>query len=200
MSVFATYNTVRTCLLANIHVDRYYRSGFYQTIDLAFSDHMSELAHDGRTYTALGNLVSISPTQKELNVSGNTVSIQISGIPNQSVEEILKSEMKGSPVQIDRAFFDTTGDLIVDPGITNPVGRYNGFINSYSMAETWDIEARMSTFTVTFECTSFVELVQRKVSGRRTNPNSMKKHFPSDLSFDNTPALSKANVNFGAQE
>ena len=200
MAVFTGYNSVRTAMFALIEVNKYYRGGSYQAVDLAFSDHMADYDINGVTYTALGNLVSIAATNKELNVSSNTVSIQISGIPDQSVEEILKSDMKGSPVTLSRAFFDTAGNLIVDPGIANPVGRYKGFINSYSMTETWDIENRMSTFTVTFECTSFVDMISRKVAGRRTNPQSMKKHFPSDVSFDNTPAIAKASINFGEQQ
>ena len=200
MAVFTGYSEVRTALFAKISVDQYYRSGIYQNVDLAFSDHMADYDIGGVTYTALGNLVSIAATQKELNVSSNTVSIQISGIPDQSVEEILKSDMKGSPVTLSRAFFDTAGNLIVDPGIANPVGRYKGFVNSYAMNETWDVENRMSTFTVTFECTSFVDMISRKISGRRTNPNSMKKFYPSDVSFDNTPAIAKASINFGEQE
>lgn len=199
MAVFTGYNTVRTAMFALISVEKYYRGGIYQNVDLAFSDHMSDYDIDGVTYTALGNLVNIAATNKELNVSTNTVSIQISGIPDQSVEEILKSDMKGSPVTLSRAFFDDTGVLISDPGIANPVGRYKGFVNSYAMNETWDVENRMSTFTVTFECTSFVDMISRKVAGRRTNPNSMKKFYPSDVSFDNTPAIAKASINFGEQ-
>ena len=200
MAVFTGYNSVRTAMFALIEVQKYYRGGSFQSVNLAFSDHMADYDINGVTYTALGNLVNIAATQKELNVSSNTVSIQISGIPDISVEEILKSDMKGSPVTLSRAFFDASGSLIVDPNIDNPVGRYKGFVNSYAMNETWDVENRMSTFTVTFECTSFVDMISRKISGRRTNPNSMKKFYPSDVSFDNTPAIAKASINFGEQE
>ena len=42
MAVFTGYNTVRTAMFALIDVEKYYRGGIYQNVDLAFSDHMSD--------------------------------------------------------------------------------------------------------------------------------------------------------------
>ena len=55
----------------------------------------------------------------------------------------------------------------------------------------------MSTLTVNFDCSSTVELLSRKKGGRRTNPESMRKFFPGDKSFDRVPAIVNANINFG---
>jgi hypothetical protein len=80
---------------------------------------------------------------------------------------------------------------------TKTVGKFRGFINNIIFQEDWDVERRMSTLTVNFDCSSTVELLSRKKGGRRTNPESMRKFFPGDKSFDRVPAIVNANINFG---
>jgi hypothetical protein len=41
-------------------------------------------------------------------------------------------------------------------------------------------------------------MIERRVTGRRTNPDDQKKFYPTDVSMDRVPTLVDANFNFGA--
>jgi hypothetical protein len=83
---------------------------------------------------------------------------------------------------------------------TKTVGKFKGFVNNVIYQEDWDVERRISTLTVNFDCSSTVDLLSKKRGGRKTNPASMKRHFPNDVSFDRVPALVNANINFGGTQ
>jgi len=83
---------------------------------------------------------------------------------------------------------------------TKTVGKFKGFINNLIFQEDWDVERRMSTITINFDCSSVIDLLSKKRGGRRTNPNSMRRFFPGDLSFDRVPAIVNANINFGGTQ
>ncbi len=188
---------IRTSLFVKITVAKYYNGASLVPTTLLFSDHFSDYTLDGDTYTALGQLVNITNTNSELRSSSNTVSIVISGIPNTSLRNITRSELKTAPVQILRAFFTPQGEFIDDSSIENPVGRFKGFINNYSLVEEWDSEARTASNTIHFECASSIDVLSKKRQGRRTNPESQKRFFPNDKSFDRIPALVNSKYNFG---
>jgi hypothetical protein len=54
------------------------------------------------------------------------------------------------------------------------------------------------TITIVLSATSVIELLNNKVTGRRTNPLDHKQFYPNDQSMDRVPALAKSNFNFGA--
>ena len=125
------------------------------------------------------------------------MNITISGIPNENVQEILYSDIKGSPISVYRVIFDSnTGDILAITG--NPAGRFFGYVNNYSIQNEIDVIELAGTTTVSFECGSFVNLLNTFVNGRRTNPVDQKEFFPGDTSFDRVPNLVGSNYNFGA--
>lgn len=166
---------------------------------LRFSDYRGTVTIDGESYVGLGKLLGISSTTSELKGSTGTVTITVSGIPNTSISEIMNSQLKGSPVKIYRMVFNTvTGAALSIAG--NPAGRFFGYVNNYALEEEYTIEERRSTNTISIICSSNMEFLENKVAGRKTNPESMKKYFPGDLSFDRVPNLVGANFNFGAPQ
>lgn len=190
------YSHVRTALLVKIEVAEYLQTdGSLQAEDLLFTDHYTDLDYAGDNYTALGDLVSVSSTVAELTPTSNTCTIVIAGIPNRSLREILESKIKSSPVTVYRQFMDQDGQLLT--GFTNPVGKFSGFVNNYSLQEEWDSIQRISSNTIVLDCASTVDLLSKKTAGRQTNSGSMKKHYPNDVSFDRVQALSNAKINFG---
>jgi hypothetical protein len=196
------YSHVRTALFVKISVAEYLQSGGGLGPEtLLFSDHYKEYElFAGETYTALGNLMNVTSSNRELSSSSSTVTVTISGIPNQSIKEIIESKIKSSPIEIYRAFFSQDGQLIDDGTTLNPIGRYIGYINNYSLQEEWDAENRLSSNTIVLECNSNIDLLAKKQAGRKTNPTSMKKFYPTDVSFDRVPALVKANINWGSNQ
>ena len=160
---------------------------------LRFSDHPEDFDIDGETYTALGNFLGVSNTRSQLRTAETDVTITLSGIPNSAIQDVLNTPLKGQPVRILRGFFDISTGNIID----EPQGRFLGFIDNFSISESLDVSNRSASNTVELICSSSVQVLSRKVSGRRTNPQSMKSLFASDTSFDRIPALEETTFAFG---
>lgn len=194
------YSSIRTSLFVKWYVEEYWDNsvGLTTATTLRYSDHGNEYDLLGETYTALGDLVSITSTTRGLASTDDSVTITIAGIPDLSRKEILNSRLLGSSIEIRRAWFDSaTNELISDGTTDNPVLRFKGYVSNWNLEEDWDAQARMSTNTINIECSSWINLLSQKTSGRRTNPTSMKKHYPSDTSFDRVYRVANTNFDFG---
>jgi hypothetical protein len=166
---------------------------------LTFSDYHKTFTLSGTSYQGLGQLLSITDTTSNLRAAGNELTFSISGIPEGNVADVITRKIKGSPLTVRRAFFNsTTGELLNIAG--NPVGKFKGVISNYTITDDLDEGAPTGTFTITFVATSVIDLLNNKVTGRRTNPIDQKEFYPTDESFDRIPALTKSNFNFGAPQ
>lgn len=147
-------------------------------------------------YVGLGRFVSITPTSSEIRVSGDEISIAISGIPNSEITNVTNSRIKGSRVEVRRVLFDAAdGSFLNIPG--NPIGVFNGYVNNYTLSEDFDAAQRISSNVILLTCSSIVSVLENKVAGRKTNPSSQKKFFPQDLSMDRVLNLESTTFNFG---
>lgn len=194
-----SYKSIESHLFIRIQVDEYRTSpsSGYTANVLRFSDMLTPFTINSESYLGLGKLMSVTSSNSELRVSGGEVTITVSGIPSTSIYEILHSKLKGSPVRIYRAIFNAeNGQFLSIDG--NPLGRYRGFINNFSLTEEYDSQSRTASNTLSLVCASSVDVLSNKVAGRKTNPESMKRHYPSDVSFDRVPNLENATFNFGA--
>ena len=90
----------------------------------------------------------------------------------------------------------STGAVLSIAG--NPAGRFRGYVNNYSLQEEWDNQTRTATNTIVLQCASSVDVLNNKIAGRKTNPESQKRFYPTDVSFDRVPNLENATFNFGA--
>ena len=196
-----TQLAVQSNLFIRIQIDQYRTSpsaGYTQQI-LRFSDLNENFTINGEVYLGMGNFMSIGSSRSEIRASSGDLSIGLSGIPNSAIAEIVNSKIKGSPVAVYRALRDTqTGSLLNLGTVNNPMGRYRGFVNNYSLTEDWDPVSRTSSNTITLVCASSVDVLERKTAGRKTNPASMKRFYPNDVSFDRVPTLENATFDFGA--
>jgi hypothetical protein len=196
MSVDLTsYTGVRTSLFVRIDVAEYSTTegGPYANEILRFTDHNTTYSINSESYIPVGDLLTVTNSVNELRPTGNTASIALSGIPNANISEIVNSKIKGSTVQIYRGYFDiSTGAIIGD--VQN---RYIGMINNYSLEEEYDVLEKTATNTIQLECLSNIDVLSKKIAGRRTNPESMKKFYSSDVSFDNITALKNRSFDFG---
>lgn len=193
------YPAIQSNLFVRIQVDEYRTSpgAAYSPTVLTFSDMLIPYTINSEEYTGLGKLMSITSSSSELRVSGGELTITLSGIPNTAIAEIVNSKIKGSPVRIYRALFDANTNqlLSVSP---NPLGRYRGFVNNYSLNEDYDADSRTASNTLVLVCASSVDVLQNKIAGRKTNPESQKRYYPTDLSMDRVPALENSTFDFGA--
>ncbi len=199
MPALNSYTSIQSNLFVRIEIDDYRTSpsASYTSQVLRFSDARNNYDINGETYTGLGNLLAITSSVSELRVSSGELTITVSGIPNTSIAEIVNSRIKGCPVIIYRGIFDPTTGAPLDIPV-NPLDRYRGFVNSYSLQEDYDVATRTATNTIALICNSSVDVLENKIAGRKTNPSSQKSFYPSDISMDRVPTLKGATFDFGA--
>lgn len=126
-------------------------------------------------YQAAGILLGVSQFQNELRPSNNDVNVSLSGIPNTAISQALQYPIKGSEIEIRRAFFDPETNALLNVGGQDQVAlRYKGVVNNYSYDESWNDVTDTVSFTVTLSCTSIVSVLANKVNGRLTNNHSFK--------------------------
>jgi hypothetical protein len=191
-------------ILFSINIKRYRvnEGDFPQEETLRFTDSVRTFVDEqGFTYTPLGPLVAIGPTSSDIQVKDDSFTFSISGVPQIRVKEIINSEIKGSRVNVQRVFFETDGTQIVDLdygfGLGN-AGRFQGYINNYSIEDNIDPRNRTSTITINFECNSISTILKRSTRGLRTNPRDLRAiTSPPDASFDRVPLLSGENFVWG---
>jgi hypothetical protein len=189
------FKAVQSNLFVRIETNFY--QGAATTQVLRFSDLRTAYTINGESYVGVGNLMGITGSSSELQVTGGEVTISLSGIPDSSITEILNSRIKGSTVRIYRVLFDAVTGVKIDIA-GNPMGRYRGFVNNYSITEDYNIQSRTSSNTLSIICASVVDVLGKKTGGRKTNPESEKKFFPTDLAMDRVPTLENATFDFGA--
>lgn len=185
----SAYPAIRTALFVRLDVE--------DLGVLRFSDFYRDYTISGETYNALGSLMNVSNSTTELKLSSQDVTITLSGIPSTNIDTVFDYKLKGSDVKIQRGIFDVnTGNLISIAG--NPAGKFIGLVNNFSVNEEFDFAGESSSVTIQLQCTSVVGLLQRKISGRITNPTDHRSWFPTDPSMDRVPSLVGANFNWGS--
>ena len=158
------------------------------------SDYNQDITFGGNTYINLGTLLNITGYISELRASPSELSIALSGIATGSVSQLLNQAIKGSVVEIYRGFFDPQTHQLLSASGDNPVLKFKGIVVNYELADDVDISTVTATTTITLACSSQVEILNSKLSGRRTNPVD----FPGEDSMKKVPALANSNFNFGA--
>lgn len=164
------------------------------------TDHGTSLTYDGATYTNIGNLLSISGSTSDLKATPSQVNISLSGIPTGSVTDIINKQIKGSEIFIYRAFFNPSTHQGIDldtgqAGVNNTILKFKGIVTNYDISDSVDTDAGIAVTTITLSCSSIVEVLSKKTSGRRTNPAD----FPGNSNMSRVRALANSNFNFGAK-
>jgi hypothetical protein len=158
------------------------------------SDYNTPITFGGNTYTNIGKLLSIGGFVSELKTSPSEISIGLSGIPTNSMTDILTKEIKGSNIEIYRGFFNPSTHALLTLAGGNPILKYKGIVTNYDVSDDIDVTTLTATTSITLTCSSIVEVLSKKISGRRTNPSD----FPNESSMNRVRALANSNFNFGA--
>lgn len=167
---------------------------------LLFTDRLTSTVINGDTYVGLGKLISITGSTSELRSSTGELTIGISGIPNSAITDITSANIKGSNVTVTRGLFNASTGAFLSAITGNPINRFKGYVNNISLQEDYDIDSRTSSNTLLLICSSNVNVLDNKISGRKTNSVSHKKFYADDLSMDRVTALENTFFNFGASK
>ena len=185
----STYATIQTAMFCRIDVPDY--------AVLRFSNYNRPVTINSESYTNLGTLLGVTDSSSDIRAVAGTVTVSIAGIPDSSIAEVMTQQFKGSRIQIWRVFFDAASGQVLN--ITgNPAGRFQGVITNWSLEEDWTQGSTSTTNRIAFTCSSRVNLLNTKTSGRCTNSQDQKAWYPTDVSMDRVAQLANTNYNFGA--
>ena len=93
-----------------------------------------------------------------------------------------------------RGLFDPVTHTLLSVGEDNPVKKFEGIVTNYAISDSVDPLSNIASTTITLTCNSMVEVLAKKINGRRTNPVD----FPDESSMNRVQPLSNSNYNFGA--
>jgi hypothetical protein len=164
----------------------YYISNLYKT-----------LTWNGHEYQTMGSFLNITEMQNDLRATNNQLTVSLSGIPISDgtpnfLNIALNSKIKGSRIQIYRAFFEAN-----TMNVLGVFQRYNGYVSNYSLGENWDQENRLVSNTISLQCSNINAIIEKQYSGRRTNVGDQEKFFPGDSGMYRVKLLADTQFDFG---
>ena len=163
------------------------------------------VVYDGTTYLGLGHYLGMNEIQDDLRATNNTLQLSLSGIPKDPGEAglgdyssfvslILGSNIKGSRVQIYRAFFDASTGALLNSSVSL---RFSGYVSNYTITDSTDVNTRSDSYTCVLQMSSVHAILERKITGRRTNSTDQKQLYPTDTGMDRVVAISRTSFDFG---
>ena len=161
------------------------------------SDYHTDVTIGGNIYTNEGRILDVSAMSSELKVSPSQLTITLDGLATNAVFDVLDKDIKGSEIEIYRGFFDaTTHSLLSLTPAANPLLKFKGIVTNFLVSSDVSSTSQLETTEIVLTCNSIVEVLDKKVAGRRTN----KQDFPDEQSMDRVQILVNSNFNFGAPE
>ena len=149
---------------------------------------------DGTQYSPLGGLLAVGVQQRDIRVTSADTSISLSGIPSDGSDNmaiVLGTKIRGSKVEIIRGFYNDNYVL------TSVAQRFTGIITSYNITE--ERHDLVDNFTITLNASSYKNVLENRVAGRKTNGESWKVFYPTDTSMDNVYSLADQYFDFGVK-
>jgi hypothetical protein len=151
----------------------------------------------GITFSNLGALLSVGDVQRDIKATSDDMTIALTGIDPTNVGIILGNDIKGSLVEVWRGFFDSNNQIITTP-TTQFFKRYQGIINSVSVTEDFNSEARTRIATCSISCSSMRRVLENRLSGVKTNKNNWQFIYAGDTSMNRVSEISNQYFDFGS--
>jgi hypothetical protein len=166
-------------------------STYHRPINLIESDGISY------EYSAAGILLNISEGVSELRASSFETVVGLTGIPPIYAVTVQATQLRGSRIDIYRVFTDPVTDAVLAIA-GNPVFMFRGVVVNYGFSETINEFSQDASLVISLNCASLVDMLKNKITGRRTNNESMVQFYPTDTSFDEITKLIGKPFDFGA--
>ena len=162
-----------------------------------FCNAAAPITVSGITFTNLGALLNVGDVQRDIKATSDDMTISLTGIDSANVALILSSDIKGSLVEVWRGFFDSNNQIITTP-TTQFFKRYQGIINSVSITEDFNSEARTRIATCSISCSSMRRILENRLSGVKTNQSNWQFIYAGDTSMNRVSEISNTFFDFGA--
>ena len=154
-------------------------------------------AVDSQPFDALGILMKVGDTQRDIKSTANETSFTLVGIDTAALGWVLGNQIKGSQIEAWKGFFDTEGALITTGGSGGLYQFFNGYINSFAIQEEWMEELRQFVGVITVSASSIQLILKNRTAGRYTNDNNWQFFNAGDTSMNRVSFITNINYNFG---
>lgn len=154
-------------------------------------------AVDSQPFDALGILMKVGDTQRDIKSTANETSFTLVGIDQAALGWVLGQEIKGSQIEAWKGFFNTDGALLTTGGTGGLYQFFNGYINSFAINETWMEEVRQFVGVISVNASSIQLILKNRTAGRFTNDNNWQFFNAGDTSMDRVAFITNINYNFG---
>lgn len=154
-----------------------------------FSSSYKQETINGQTYSPLGGLLAVGIQQRDIRATSADTSISLSGIDGNNMSIVLGTNIKGSKLEIIRGFYNNNYVL------TSNAHRFTGIVTSYNINE--DRHDLVDNFTITLNASSFKNVLENRIAGRKTNQLSWQSFNPTDSSMNNIYSISGQSFDFG---
>jgi hypothetical protein len=154
-------------------------------------------AVDSQPFDALGLLMKVGDTQRDIKSTANETTFTLVGIDQAALGWVLGQEIKGSQIEAWKGFFNTDGELITSGGQGGLYQFFNGYINSFAIQETWMEELRQFVGVISVSASSIQIILKNRTAGRYTNDNNWQFFAPGDTSMNRVSFITNINYNFG---
>lgn len=161
-----------------------------------FCNAAAPITVNGITFSNLGSLLQLGDIKSNIKATSSDLSISLAGVDGTNISIVLSSDIKGSKIEVWRGFLDSNNQIITTP-TQQFFKRYQGIVSNYSITEDWNEEARTRVATVGLSCASFRTILENRVGGIRTTPNSWQSQYPNDTSMNRVQSIAGAYFDFG---
>jgi hypothetical protein len=162
-----------------------------------FCNAAAPITVDGITFSNLGALLNVGDVQRDIKATSDDMTIALTGINPTNIALILSNNIKGSLVEVWRGFFNSNNQIITTP-TTQFFKRYQGIINSVSITEDFDTQARERIATCSISCSSMRRVLENRLSGVKTNQNNWQFIYAGDTSMNRVSEISNTFFDFGS--
>lgn len=154
-------------------------------------------AVDANSFNAVGVLMQIGDATRDVKSTANETTFTFVGINQDALGWVLGQEIKGSLIEAWHGFFDTNGDLITTGGTGGLYKFFTGYVNTFSISETWMEELRQFVGVISVSASSTQIILKNRQAGRYTNDNAWQYFNSGDTSMNRVAYISTVNYYFG---
>lgn len=154
-------------------------------------------AVDAQPFDAVGVLMKVGDATRDMKSTANETTFSFVGIDTAALGWVLGHEIKGSLIEAWHGFFDTNGALITTGGTGGLYKFFTGYVNTFSISETWMEEVRQFVGVISVAASSIQIILKNRQAGRFTNNSSWQFFNSTDTSMARVAYISTINYNFG---
>ena len=154
-------------------------------------------AVDSQPFSAVGVLMKVGDAVRDIKSTANETTFTLVGIDTAMLGWVLGNQIKGSQIEAWHGFFDDNGALITTGGTGGLYQFFNGYVNSFAIAEQWMEEIREYVGTISVSASSIQIILKNRIAGRYTNNNSWQFFNSTDTSMNRVAFIQTINYQFG---